>query len=134
MKKLFYIILSFIIISCNENKKLSIKSPDEKINLRFELINGVPYYSIKKNNLDIINNSRMGILFLDGTDLSENLTIISTNNKSFNEDWYPLYGEEKKINNHYNELEISLKNQKNEFHIIFRALSAYIKDKMLYRM
>ena len=65
MKKLFYIILSFIIISCNENKKLSIKSPDEKINLRFELINGVPYYSIKKNNLDIINNSRMGILFLD---------------------------------------------------------------------
>jgi len=96
MKKLFYIILSFIIISCNENKKLSIKSPDEKINLRFELINGVPYYSIKKNNLDIINNSRMGILFLDGTDLSENLTIISINKKSFNEDWYPLYGEEKK--------------------------------------
>ena len=131
MKKLFYIILSFIIISCNENKKLSIKSPDEKINLRFELINGVPYYSIKKNNLDIINNSRMGILFLDGTDLSENLTIISTNNKSFNEDWYPLYGEEKKINNHYNELEISLKNQKNEFHIIFRAYDDGIAFKYI---
>ena len=74
-----------------------------------------------QNNSIIVNESGMGILFSDGTDLSGNLSIISSDEKSFNEDWYPLYGEEEKINNHYNELKISLTNQKNEFDIIFRA-------------
>ena len=121
MKKILSIILAITIISCNSSNNTNLSSPDGKINIDFRVDNGVASYSVKKNNSIIINESEMGILFSDGTDLSENLTIISSDKKSFNENWYPLYGEEEKINNHYNELKISLTNQKNEFDIIFRA-------------
>ena len=121
MKKILSIILAITVISCNSNNNNNLSSPDGKINIDFKIENGVAIYSVKKNNSIIVNDSEMGILFSNGTDLSGNLSIISSDEKSFNEDWYPLYGEEEKINNHYNELKISLTNQKNEFDIIFRA-------------
>ena len=121
MKKILSIILAITVISCNSNNNKNLSSPDGKINIDFRIDNGVPSYSVKKNNSIIVNDSEMGILFSNGTDLSGNLSIISSDKKSFNEDWHPLYGEEEKINNHYNELKISLTNQKNEFDIIFRA-------------
>ena len=121
MKKILSIILAITVISCNSNNNKNLSSPDGKINIDFRIDNGVPSYSVKKNNSIIVNDSEMGILFSDGTDLSSNLSIKSSSQKSFNEDWHPLYGEEEKINNHYNELKISLTNQNNEFDIIFRA-------------
>jgi len=133
MKKILSIILAIIVISCNSNNKY-LSSPDGKININFKIDNGVASYSVKKNNSVIINDSEMGILFSDGTDLSSNLTINSSSQKSFNEDWHPIYGEEEKINNHYNELRISLTNQKNEFDIIFRAYDDGIAFKYVQRI
>ena len=129
MKKILSIILVISVISCNSNKNINLSSPDGKINIDFRVDNGVANYSVKKNNSTIVNDSEMGILFSDGTDLSSKLSVKSSNQKSFNEDWYPLYGEEEKINNNYNELKISLTNQKNEFDIIFRAYNDGIAFK-----
>ena len=78
MKKLFYIILSFIIISCNENKKLSIKSPDEKINLvsnqliGYDVINErgdsigklIDVMWLPKNDAYVVNNGKKEFLIL----------------------------------------------------------------------
>ena len=121
MKKILSIILAISVISCNSSNDIKLSSPDGKISIDFRIEDGIAKYSVKKNNSKIINTSRMGILFSDGTDLSSNLSIKSSSEESFNEDWQPLYGEEEKINNHYNELKISLTNQKNEFDILFRA-------------
>ena len=129
MKKILFIILAITVISCNSNNNKNLSSPDGKIKIDFRIDNGVPIYSVKKNNSIIINESEMGILFSDGTDLSSNLSVKSSSQKSINEDWYPLYGEEEKINNHYNELKISLTNQKNEFDILFRAYNDGIAFK-----
>ena len=121
MKKILFIILAISVVSCISRNNTKLSSPDGKISLDFKIENGVAIYSIKKNNSTIVNDSEMGILFSDGTDLSSNLSVKSSSQKSFNEDWYPLYGEEEKINNNYNELKLSLTNQKNEFDILFRA-------------
>ena len=99
MKKILFIILAITVISCNSNNNKNLSSPDGKINIDFRIDNGVPNYSVKKNNSIIVNESGMGILFSDGTDLSSNLSIKSSSEESYNEDWQPLYGEEEKINN-----------------------------------
>ncbi len=128
MKKLLIIIAAFIIMSCDKNKYLSIKSPDEKINLKFELINGIPYYSVNKSNLEVINNSRMGISFKE-FDLIENFKIIGSNKENVNKNWTPLYGEENIIRNNYNELNIFLENNKSKINITFRVFDDGIAFK-----
>ena len=75
MKKILSIILAITVISCNSNNNKNLSSPDGKISLDFKIENGVAIYSVKKNNSTIVNDSEMGILFSDGTDLSSNLSV-----------------------------------------------------------
>ena len=81
MKKILFIILAITVISCNSNNNKNLSSPDGKISLDFKIENGVAIYSVKKNNSTIVNDSEMGILFSDGTDLSSNLSVKSSNQK-----------------------------------------------------
>ena len=73
MKKILSIILAITVISCNSNNNKNLSSPDGKINIDFKIDNGAAIYSVKKNNSIIVNDSEMGILFSNGTDLSLSL-------------------------------------------------------------
>jgi hypothetical protein len=46
-------------VSCSSIDQKSIISPDSSINLNFQVSNGVPFYSVKKNNK---SNSRRIII------------------------------------------------------------------------
>lgn len=109
MKYIKLLILLIIIYSCeNKNNYLIIKSPNKNISLEFKIDDGIPNYTVKKYNKTIIKKSNLGINLKKNLELSNNFKINKYNKKSFNSSWKPLYGEEKKITNNYNNLFIEL--------------------------
>ena len=109
MKYIKLLILLIIIYSCeNKNNSLIIKSPNKNISLEFKIEAGIPNYTVKKYNKTIIKKSNLGINLKKNLELSNNFKINNYNKKSFNSSWKPLYGEEKKITNNYNNLFIEL--------------------------
>jgi len=121
--KIYFIILFFLIfISCNKDSNIYlIKSPNGNIQLEFILDNGSPYYKIDKNNIKIIEKSKLGIILKDEKKLDHNFKILNVQSNVYNSVWEPLYGEEKEIKNSYNELEIILNQDESNLKIIFRV-------------
>lgn len=62
-------------VSCNRNNNLSIESPDKKIYLIFELINGQLYYSIDKEGKSVIKPSKLGFLLKNLPSLDSNFIV-----------------------------------------------------------
>ena len=129
MKKILIILLSIISVSCSYNNSIILESPNNKIKLNFELVDGVPTYSVNNKNKKVINSSKMGLLFNNKIDFSKNLTLSETKSKSFNDSWRPLHGEEEIIVNNYNELMVSLANDKYQMDIFFRVYNDGIAFK-----
>ena len=87
---------------------LEIASPDGSIRVSFELQGTVPTYSVSYQGKAVILPSRLGY-DLDGTsDLLDGFSIIGEERSTFDETWTPVWGENREIRNHYNELLVSL--------------------------
>jgi len=85
-----------------------VTSPDGAIRLSFELQGTVPTYSVTYQGNTIIKTSRLGY-DLDGlADLLEGFTLIGEERSTFDETWTPVWGENREIRNHCNELLVSL--------------------------
>ena len=114
MKKLFYLIFTIFIFSCNNNYKKIIFSPDNKIQVFISTKNNELTYSIKKDERSVIKTSKLGIVLKDNIDLTKKFKIISFNSKTHSEKWYPKIREYKEILNEYNEavFEILSENKK----------------------
>jgi len=107
-----------------KNCECSISSPDGKINIEFFIQNGKPFYKITHEQETIIKQSKLGFLFKNAEPLNNNFEIIETSTKGVEENWKPVYGPSNLIKNHYNELQIKLKEDtllNREMDIIFRA-------------
>lgn len=98
---------SFFLVAATINAQ-QIKSPDGKFNLTFELNDSVPYYSLRYNDKVVVLKSRLGISVADGPSLLKGFGVKDFNISSFNENWTPVLGEVKSINNHYNQLRVML--------------------------
>ncbi|MGK6341554.1 glycoside hydrolase family 97 protein [Chryseobacterium sp. DT-3] len=102
----------------------SLKSPDGKFEMNFQLKQGVPYYNLKYNGAVVVEDSKLGLrLFKDSAikfaseiakaedakfDLNNGFTKTQEKRDSKNETWQPVLGEKKNYVNHYNELAITL--------------------------
>ena len=117
-----YILFFLIIISCtNENNKSTVSSPDGNINLFFEIQNGQLQYQIKKNNNQIVDVSKLGMILESGLNLGQDIELVDFETDEFNEIWNPIFGELSEIKNNYKSLNISLKKNNIKFQIIFRV-------------
>lgn len=86
-----------------------ITSPDKNLVLNFELKdNGVPTYSLTYKKKDVIKTSKLGIETKDVPSFLNGFTITDTQKSTFDETWQPVWGEQKNIRNHYNELLVTL--------------------------
>ena len=103
----------------------SITSPDGNLVATFRLADGgVPTYTLTYRGKEVIKTSRLGFEFVDnayathGTycnvpertiySMREGFSLVGTENSSFDETWVPVWGENSKIRNHYNELLVKL--------------------------
>lgn len=105
-------------------KAQSLKSPDGKFEMNFQLKEGVPYYNLKYNGAVVVEDSKLGLrLFKDTAikfaseiakpedakyDLNNGFAKTDEKRDSKNETWRPVLGEKKNYINHYNELAVTL--------------------------
>ncbi|MDR0887443.1 MAG: glycoside hydrolase family 97 protein [Candidatus Nomurabacteria bacterium] len=86
----------------------SLFSPNGRLELFFNLDNGKPFYSVKKDGKDMVKKSFLGFDFTNLAPIKSGLKVIRTHRKSFDETWTMLVGEQEKVRNNYNELAIYL--------------------------
>tara|TARA_B100000900_G_scaffold72404_2_gene57651 strand:- start:1823 stop:3952 length:2130 start_codon:yes stop_codon:yes gene_type:complete len=113
-----FLITLFYFTGCSSTGT-SVKSPDNTLSLNVVSEGGHIFYSVSKNKTEIIEKSKLGIIS-DKFNLSEGLKIanISYNNK--NEEWTQVWGEQKVVQDHYNEMILSLESNSNDFSLIVR--------------
>ncbi len=108
---LFAIVSSVLIFSCDIMNKLStVSSPDGSLSVTFSLSeSGNPQYTVQHGEEQIIDTSGLGFEFKNLPPLRDSLQVTSVERRTFDETWQPVWGEQKEIRNHYNELLVSLK-------------------------
>lgn len=140
--KLSIVICTLLIFSCSSPQiETEVASPDEKIKVAFNIDNdGAMYYNVKvckglkdvkglkdieeiegKGDMDsewrtiFIDDSQLGFEAKDGLNLKDAFEIIDVNFSSKDETWTQIWGENKTIRNHYNEMAIDLINEDSIF-------------------
>lgn len=103
MKKIIYFLsLSLLLCSCAKETQLELASPDGKLTVKLDNSENKLTYNLYKNDTEIILNSEVSIL------QNSTVEVLNTQQKQVNESWNPVWGQFSEINNHYNELEVSL--------------------------
>ena len=113
-----------------------VTSPDGKMELSFSLDNGRPTYTFSVDGKTVVAPSHLGYQLKKENgekstdfdwkpsratdkeasrkaDFFSDFTLEKFENNSFDETWKPVWGEESRIRNHYNELLVQLKQTKN---------------------
>ena len=114
----------------------TLKSPDGRFEMNFQLKSGVPYYNLKYQGKTVVEDSKLGLRLLrdgdiqfaseierkdqKGKDLNDGFTKTAEKFDSKNESWNPVLGEKKSYVNHYNELAVTLNQPANDRHIIIK--------------
>ncbi|MGL2967197.1 glycoside hydrolase family 97 protein [Flavobacterium sp. XGLA_31] len=102
----------------------NVQSPSKNISVDFKLIeNGQPAYSVYYKNKAVVLLSYLGIKLKGGGDLTADFSLDNSSSRAVNETWQPVLGEQANIKNSYNELTVSLSQNKSgrKMNIIFRV-------------
>jgi len=96
-------------------------SPNRNLEMKFALLaDGTPTYSLTYKGKNVVKQSRMGFELKDGKQLLDSFSLGGTKATSFDETWKPVWGEVKAIRNHYNELAVTLNQQRTDYVMIIR--------------
>jgi hypothetical protein len=127
------ILFSMMFVGVNAQ---TLKSPDGKFEMNFQLKQGVPYYNLKYNGNVVVEDSKLGLrLFKDTAikfasevakpedaknDLNNGFTKTDEKRDSKNETWQPVLGEKKNYINNYNELAVTLNQASSDRNMIVK--------------
>ncbi|MDR2684653.1 MAG: glycoside hydrolase family 97 protein [Prevotellaceae bacterium] len=123
-KPVIFAAIIAVLFACSGQQVQSLKSPNGKVELIFGTKNNMPYYTVAKNGVEVIKPSALGFLLTGNNQFCCNFMIISTKERSFDETWRQVWGEEIDVRNHYNELVVKLQEKsgkKRLLNIVFRA-------------
>ncbi len=114
----------------------TLKSPDGKFEMNFQLKSGVPFYHLKYLGRTVVEDSKLGLRLLrdgdiqfaseierkdqKGKDLNNGFEKTSEKFDSKNESWSPIMGEKKSYVNHYNELAVTLNQPENDRYMVVK--------------
>ncbi len=87
---------------------LTLESPSGTLKMGFAVVGGVPYYSLDRGGTHVLLPSRLGYELLEGKSLDGGFRVIGNETSTFDETWDTVWGEERSIRNHYNELLVKL--------------------------
>ena len=110
MKKIAVFVLCMItcFLSKTFAEPITLQSPDKQLQLKFELRDGIPYYSLDRAGKPVVLPSKMGFTLEWRDDLAHAFVLRDVKFDSFDETWEPVWGEEAQIRNHYNEMLVTL--------------------------
>ncbi|QOD61814.1 glycoside hydrolase family 97 catalytic domain-containing protein [Polaribacter haliotis] len=119
--KFIYILLLGLPFFAN-SQSYQVNSPDKNIAITFNLNKGTPTYNVVVNGTKIIQNSKLGLKL--NTAFADEFKALKSSSKEFTENYEMKWWKNKNIQNHYNELTVSLEDvseNPKKLNIIFRA-------------
>ena len=109
----------------NHQQSTLVTSPTGDISIEFLLADdGSANYMVKHKGATIIDKSQMSFDFKNQPPLGKGLQIVDIEKSTVNEDWEMPWGEQRMVNNHYNEMVVKLKEVEDparELNVYFRA-------------
>lgn len=128
MKRLFFIRRSLIIVCLllsvlftTAASAQELLSPSGQLKMSFSLTEkGVPTYELFYKGKQVIKPSHLGLELKNAPSLMEGFSLADSKTSEFDETWKPVWGEVKQIRNHYNELAVTLKQDKENREIVIR--------------
>lgn len=102
-------IVLFFCVFWSTSLAQTITSPQGTLSLTFTLAaNGVPMYELHFGRKAVVKTSRLGIQLKDQPSFDKGFAITSIDTLTHDETWEPVWGEVKRIRNHYRQLTITL--------------------------
>ncbi len=92
----------------SSSSPIIVKSPSGNLELIFSLKEGVPYYSLKRKDLVVVKESRLGFILKNAEALDKDFSIQNATQKEIDENWTPVWGEERTIRNNTKTLNVEL--------------------------
>ncbi len=89
-------------------KEVKVSSPDGKLIFTINDQAEVPKYSVSFNGEQVIEPSRLGMVFKSGPYFDLGFNITDSNSKSVNTSWQQPWGERETITDHHNELQVTI--------------------------
>lgn len=129
-----FILLSTLLFSCVNNTH-RVSSPDETMQVAFSLVDGIPQYSVFKNDETIVEPSTMGFKLLDNAADEIIYRLLSVEENSRNEIWEQPWGEFRYVEDKHNELVVHLKEingHKSRIDIQFRVFDDGVGFRYLF--
>ena len=111
MKKfivIFAVLLATVFSAKSQSANEKLKSPDERLEVTFRLLDGKQHYELKRDGKQVIQTSQMGFTLEWRDDLAHAFVLKNVERSTFDEVWHPVWGEEANIRNHYNEMLVTL--------------------------
>lgn len=110
MKYLNRFIISILLLGLCKTTfgQASLTSPDGRMEVVFSLKDGVPYYSLNRDGKAVVLPSKMGFTLEWRDDIAHAFELKDVTHNTFDETWEPVWGEEARIRNHYNEMLVTL--------------------------
>ena len=116
----FFFLLLFLGVTAGMRAE-QLVSPNGQLRLNFSVnAQGEPVYELYYKDKVVIKPSKLGLELKDDPGLMNGFTLAGVQTSTFDETWQPVWGEEKEIRNHYNEMAVTLNQQAQGRHIVLR--------------
>lgn len=116
----FFFLLLFLGVTAGMRAE-QLVSPNGQLRLNFSVnAQGEPVYELYYKDKVVIKPSKLGLELKDDPGLMNGFTLVGVQTSTFDETWQPVWGEEKEIRNHYNEMAVTLNQQAQDRHIVLR--------------
>ena len=97
-----------------------LSSPGGQTTLRFYIDQGLLTYELHYKGQPVLRPSHLGLELVNWPSLMDGFSLVKTERSTFDETWQPVWGEERAIRNHYNELAAEVVQERTQRHITLR--------------
>ena len=102
-------------------KAQTLTSPNGQLQMNFSISpQGEPVYELLYKDKTVIKPSKLGLELKNDPGLMNGFSMTDVKNSTFDETWEPVWGEEKQIRNHYNEMAVTLNQEAEDRYIVIR--------------
>jgi alpha-glucosidase len=118
-----------------KSKSYELASPGGINKIKFNLDKTAPKYEVSHGKTQVLTPSDMGFLLKNNDNFSTNFEVVDVKNSTFDETWEQVWGEKKKIRNHYNQMVVMLQQknaEKRKLEIQFRAYDDGVAFRYVY--
>jgi alpha-glucosidase len=118
-----------------KSKSYELASPGGINKIKFNLDKTAPKYEVSHGKTQVLTPSDMVFMLKNNDDFSTNFEVVDVKNSTFDETWEQVWGEKKKIRNHYNQMIVMLQQknaEKRKLEIQFRAYDDGVAFRYIY--